>query len=137
MSLLRNTLIAIVLAGTGVAGSGCGPAQVRVTAASPRLVMVAPGVWVVEDYPRAVYYVDGYYWRQVDGAWFRSAWYDEGFVRWDIGLVPHIVIRHHRPGYYVHYRARPGTRIRVIDHRTRQPIVRDHRTRPVTRDHRR
>ena len=137
MAILRNTLMAIVMASAGFAGSGClGGAQVRVTATSPRLVLVAPGVWVVEDYPRPVYYADGYYWQYIDGAWYRSSWYDDGFIRADITVVPRIVVRSHRPDVYVHYRARPGTRVRIIDHRTRRPIVRDHR-KPVIRDHRR
>ncbi len=136
MSILRNTLMAIVMASAGIAGSGCGGAQVAVTAASPRLVWVAPGVWVVEDYPWPVYYADGYYWRYFGGEWYRSAWYDDGFIRADVRVVPIIVVRNHRPDVYVRYRARPGTRIRIIDHRTRQPIVRDHR-KPAVRDHRR
>jgi hypothetical protein len=126
----------LVLAASAAIAPGCA-AQVRVTArATPRLVWVAPGVWVVEDSPWAVYYADGYYWRWVDGAWYRSTWYDDGYVPW-VGILPAVVIQVHRPGVYVRYRARPGVRVRVIDHRTRRPVVRDHRAQPVRRDHRR
>jgi hypothetical protein len=135
MTILRNALLAVALAAAGIVPAGCA-AQVRVTArATPRLVWIAPGVWVVEDSPWAVYYADGYYWRYVDGVWYRSSWYDDGFVRWDVTFLPPVIVRVHRPHVYVHYRARPGERVRVIDHRTRRPVVRDHR-KPVTRDHR-
>lgn len=41
-----------------LATSGCGPAYVSATV-TPRLVWTAPGIWVVEGYRYAVFYVDG------------------------------------------------------------------------------
>ena len=119
MSLLKKTLFSFILAAATFIPS-CGPAQVHVGATvTPRLVWVSPGVWVVEDYPYAVYYADGYYWRYFDGAWHSSTWYDGGFARVDIGFVPRIVIGSYRPNVHVRYRAPAHVQVR--------PIIRDHR----------
>jgi hypothetical protein len=127
MSIFRKTLVALIVA-TAAAGSACGPAQVTVAATTPRLVWISPGIWLVEDYPWPVYYADGYYWRSIDGVWYRSLYYDDAFARIDVSFVPRIVIGSHRPAVHVRYRAPRGARVRVIDHRTRQPVViRDHR----------
>jgi hypothetical protein len=123
------TLLFALAVGAATLAPGCGPAHVQVAAtASPQLVWLAPGVWVVEDYPSAVYYADGYYWRYVDGTWYRSSWYEGGFVLVDVGIVPRLVVTTYRPHVHAHYRG-PA-------HVYRRPIVRDHR-RPVVRDHRR
>ena len=127
MSLLNKTLFAVVL-GAATFGPACAPSHVQVGATvSPRLALIAPGVWVLEDYPSAVYYADGYYWRYAGGVWYRSDWYEGGFAAIDVGVVPRIVITTYRPHVHVRYRA-PA-------HVQRRPIVRDHR--PVVRDHRR
>jgi hypothetical protein len=118
MLALRKLLFAIVLGSTSMVG--CGPAHVQVAADfTPRLVWIDPGLWVVEDHPYAVYYADGYYWRHYDGVWYRSSYYDGGFVRMDIGIVPRIVIGAYRPAH-VRYRAPAQVHVR--------PIVRDHRS---------
>lgn len=119
---LRTTVIALALGVASVAAIGCGPAHVQVTTGVPaRLVWVEPGIWVVEDYPYAVYYVDGFYWQYVDGGWYRSPYYDGGFVHVGVGIVPSIVIGAYRP-VHVHYRAPAHVQAR--------PIVRDHRAPP-------
>lgn len=119
MTIIKKLVIAAAL-GIGTAAlSGCGPAHVQVGAVvTPRLVWVAPGIWVVEDHPYAVYYADGFYWRYANGIWFRSAFYDGGFARVHIGIVPRIVIGAYRP-MHIRYRAPVHVRAR--------PIVRDHR----------
>jgi hypothetical protein len=105
--------------------------------AAPRLVLVAPGVWVVEDSPYAVYYYDGFYWRFYDGIWYRSLYYDSGFIGVNVGIVPRVVVHNYRPAH-VHYRAPHTARTRAIirDHRSDRPVVRDHR-RDNRRDDRR
>lgn len=124
MSTLRTLLFAIAIGVAGYATSGCGPAYVSATV-TPRLVWVSPGIWVVEDYPYAVYWADGYYWRTVDGVWYRSPYYDGGFAQVHVGVVPRIVVGSYRPTH-VHYRAPTHVRVR--------PIARDHR---APRPHRR
>jgi hypothetical protein len=108
------------LVGAATLLPACGPAYVQVaaTTTAPALVEISPGVWIVEDYPTAVYYADGYYWRYEGGVWYRSDWYESGFARVDIGFVPRIVIGSYRPHVHVRYRG----------HGHRRTIVRDHRS---------
>ena len=40
--------------------------------AQPSMVVVAPGVQVVEDYDEEVFYDDGWYWYRDGGSWYRS-----------------------------------------------------------------
>ena len=122
MSTLPKILFALVLAGGALGAPACAPSTVAVSAkVTPRLVWVPPGLWVLEDYPYAVYYVDGFYWKLVDGIWHRSVYYDVDYVRVDINLVPRTVVGSYRPTH-VHYRAPAHSQVR--------PIVRDHRSPP-------
>lgn len=124
MSTLDKLLLAGVLAAAAV--PACGPAHVQVAASvTPRLVWVAPGIWVVEDHPYAVYYADGYYWRYDSGLWYRSTYYDAGYARVHVGIVPRVVIGAYRP---VHVRYRAPVHVQA------RPIIRDHR---APRHHRR
>lgn len=127
MRSLGSVLFSVVVGLAGLAPSACAPAHVRVTAAvtTPRLVMVSPGIWIVEDHPYAVYYADGFYWRYVDGIWYRSPYYDDGFTYVDVTIVPRIVIGAYRP---VHVRYRAPVHVHA------RPIIHDHR---APRRHRR
>ena len=40
--------------------------------APPPLVVVEPGIQVVQDYDDEVFYVDGWYWHRRGGYWFRT-----------------------------------------------------------------
>lgn len=111
--ILRKAIFAYALA-----VAGCAPVGIAV--AAPRLVWVAPDVWLVENHPYAVYYVDGYYWRYAGGVWSQSLFYDRGFVRVSAAIVPRIVVGAYRP---VHAYFRPPVRVHS------RPIVRDHRAR--------
>jgi hypothetical protein len=84
-----------------------GPPAIRWEARPPR-VLIAPGVWVVEDYDDEVFYEGGWYWVQRDDHWYRSRdhrghWGEIGRDR-----VPARFFGQ-APGYYRHYRpeARP------------------------------
>jgi len=73
----------------------------------PPLVVVQPGLHVVQDCDEEVFFVGGYYFVQRDGNWFRArdhraAW---RYVRRD--RVPQ-ALRSHQPGRYRHYRGRDG-----------------------------
>src|SRR5919201_579299 len=46
----------------------------------PPLVVVSPGVRVVEDYDDEVFFVDGWYWCRRDEHWFRTRDYHGGWV---------------------------------------------------------
>ena len=128
---MNKLLVALALAVAGSAVASCGPAHVAYTVQSnPRLVWVSPGVWVVEDSPWPLYYVDGYYWRWYEGRWYRSPYFNDGFVRIDVGYVPRVVINI-PPRTYVRYHAPREARVRVIEreHRHTRPVIRDHRRR--------
>lgn len=141
---LAGALVALTLVGSGCVVSGSVRSSAYVE--TPSMVLVEPGVYVVADYDRPVFYTDGYYWLYSDGYWLRSYSYSGGFVR--VRGVPYGVRRIHRPYSYVRYRPRGsvryyhtprrGERVRVYDRgrydRGRYDR-RDHRSRPV-RDNR-
>jgi hypothetical protein len=115
----------------------------------PQLVSVAPGVWVVEDYDEPVFFNDGYYWRYYGNTWYRSRVHNNGWVVVHNGYVPRVIVGIDRPRSYVHYRARPGARVRRAEPYNRRsaparrrakpaPRVHDHRSkpRPNVHDHR-
>ena len=143
--MFRTFSLAGALVALGVAGSGCvvsGSVRSSGYVETPSMVLVEPGVYVVADYDRPVFYNDGYYWLYSDGYWMRSYTYSGGFVR--VRSVPYGVRRIHRPYAYVRYRPRGnvryynaprrGERVRVYDRRGndrrdyRRAPVRDHRT---------
>ena len=116
--MLGTRLAIIAILGVASAQGGCvAGTEVRATyaAPTPHLVWVSPGIWVVSDYDRPVFYDSGYYWLYDDGAWLRSDYYAGTFVR--VSVIPPILLRIHRPHVYVRYRAPHGSRVRVIDHR--------------------
>jgi hypothetical protein len=125
MNRARAIVVVIGIA-AGLGSSSCvGTAEVAVE--SPRLVWIADGIWVVEDYPQAVYYYDGFYWRMTDGLWYRSDWYADGFVRVGVGPTP--IVRIHRPRSYIRYRPPRGHRVRPAPRPSQRPAVRDRRRR--------
>lgn len=75
-----------------------------VTVTSPRLVVVSPGVQVVEDANAPLFYVNGFYWLYRDAAWLRSDSYRGGFARVDYATVPHELRAIEQPQLYAHYR---------------------------------
>src|SRR5882672_7075808 len=93
------TLVALMLLG-----------QVQVTIpvptltfpAPPKLVVVEPGVQVVEDHDEEVFFTDGYYWHQRDGHWFRNHEHNGRWELYDRG-VPAPLLRY-KPGAYRHFR---------------------------------
>src|SRR5690349_20254092 len=60
----------------------------QLTVTSPRLVVVSPGVQVVEDANAPLFYVSGFYWLYRDAAWLRSDSYRGGFVHVEYRSVP-------------------------------------------------
>jgi hypothetical protein len=55
---------------------------------APPLVVVAPGVQVVEDYDEEVYFVDGWYWMHWQNGWYRTRHHHGGWVIAPGNLVP-------------------------------------------------
>jgi hypothetical protein len=102
------------------AGSGC-YARSRVYVEEPPvviyqppfLVAIGPGVWVMHDYGAAIYYVDGYYWYWEDGYWYRSPYWDGGWVLVGLAFVPVAIVHRHHAAY-VHYHGAPGARVWTV-----------------------
>lgn len=40
--------------------------------APPPLIVVSPGIQVVQEYDEEVFFIDGYYWVERDGRWYHS-----------------------------------------------------------------
>ena len=116
-------------------------------APAPSMYYVEPGVSVVaySDYP--VFYSDNYYWRYDGGLWYRSSYYNGGWVAWND--VPYRVRSIDRPARYARFTPGQGWSREpynggyqggVRDHRTYQPQPAYRSTyqapTPSVRDHR-
>lgn len=121
--LIATTLFAAAL-GVGCVGTARVHGHAHVTA-TPTLVAIGPGVWVVEGHSEPVFYSDGYYWMYSDGVWLRSDSYAGSWVRVRTRVVPRPVVRIDRPRIYAHYHARAGARVKRGPHG--RVHVRDHR----------
>lgn len=168
MSTRRYILPFLLILGLGTV-SGCvvrAGFGARVNAPPPGLVAIDGGVYVVEGYNRPIFWDAGYYWWNDGGYWYRSSYYDRGFARVSMGVVPYRVRGIRSPRRYVNYRPRgqvvrrravgspahrsaphraaprrhtPAPRPAVRDHRSNERVkVRDNRQpAPRVRDHRR
>ncbi len=67
--------------------------------APPPLVVVQPGVQVVEDSDDEVFFVDGFYWSRRDGHWFRTRTHTGGWTLVEQRHVPHSIVGV-APGHY-------------------------------------
>jgi len=94
----------------------------EVTGPAPDMAEVSPGVQVVADYDEPVFYADNYYWRNDGGRWYRSNYYNRG---WIDASPPSVVAHIEAPMRYRHYRP-AGYVSRRHDNRGRT-VYRDHR----------
>lgn len=111
LALAATIAVSASLAGGCVAHAGVG-AEATVYDPGPRMVYVSPGLWVVEDYHASIFYSDGYYWRNTGGYWYRSSYYNDGFVR--VRVLPTRIRRVRRPHAYVRYRGPRGVRYKRV-----------------------
>lgn len=74
--------------------------------APPVLVVVQPGVQVVEDFDDEVFFVDGWYWCRRDGRWFRTKSHRGGWVFVERG-VPMSLVKL-PPGQYRKWKKHDG-----------------------------
>ena len=71
--------------------------------APPPLVVVSPGVQVVEDSDEEIFFNDGYYWVERDGGWYRTRDYRGHWVVVERAHVPVFIAEHER-GHYKHWK---------------------------------
>lgn len=82
------------------------PAPPSITfVAPPPMVVVQPGIQVVEDNDDEVFFVDNYYWVRRDGHWFRTRDHKGGWVHVDGPGVPPGLART-TPGHYRRYKGK-------------------------------
>jgi len=110
MKRLPSLIALLVLAGCyatvapdGRPSEGGAFLSLNLPAVLPGLVVVEPGVSVVRDYDREVFFTDGYYWTRQDRSWYRARDHRGGWGRMDEGRVPAVIVRS-PPGRYRHYR---------------------------------
>lgn len=96
--------------------------------AEPALVLVTPGVMVVPNHEREVFFADRHYWYNVNGAWFRTRSHRGGWVRVATDRVPIAIVRlprgtyrHFRGGRLVRRAGRPPPRRAAVKRRAAQP----------------
>ncbi len=70
---------------------------------SPPLVVVQPGIQVVEDFDEEVFFTGGYYWVRRDNGWYRATSPRAAFVYVEPRRVPAGLVRL-PPGQYKHWR---------------------------------
>jgi hypothetical protein len=71
--------------------------------AAPPLVVVQPGIQVVENWDEEVFFTGGYYWVRRDEYWYRAPRPRATFVYVEPRRVPPGLVRL-PPGHYKHYR---------------------------------
>ncbi len=136
--LIPALLVMALAAGCTVRGG------LRVRSTAPSMVLVSPGVYVIEDHSEPVFYSEGSYWRYHGGVWYSSRVHTGGWIR--VRTVPHYVSRVDRPHTYVRYRGSARGEVRGNGRGHVRPANRDHRggdvrhdrrdERPAARDHR-
>ena len=101
---MRRALLPVAaLAALAIGGcySDAGVGYTDTYATGPSLAYVSPGVQVVADYDYPVFFSDGFYWQYNGGYWYRSPYWNRGFVAtYD---VPYAVRGINRPWAYAHY----------------------------------
>lgn len=141
---MRRLALLFVTAAATMAGACTGTVQTRGTVVAtsdpyydPDLVYVSPGVSVIADYDEPIFYSDNFYWRYYGGSWYRSPYYNRGWVYYS--APPRAITRIERPYAYRHYRPHGYTvrrdrgRVERDRGRDRAParggVIRDHRHR--------
>lgn len=111
---------AVILATTGLVneghargpnigiGIGIGipvPVMPTIVISGPPELVVVPGtdIYVAPDVEGDILFYQGFWWRLFDGRWYRSPYYDRGWVYMDRGRVPRSFYGYH-PGFRHEYR---------------------------------
>ena len=71
--------------------------------APPPLVVIEPGVQVVEDNDDEVFFVDNWYWHQRGGRWYRNQTHNGDWIVVEERVVPRTIVKF-APGHYRKFR---------------------------------
>ena len=117
---MRTLLVLLALAASAPAA-----AQVHVDIQiplppMPGLVVVQPGVEVVEQYDEEVFVHGGWFWMRRGPVWYRSRSPEARFVHVEPRLVPRPLVRLPPPGHYRHYRGEAHAARREWRHEQRE-----------------
>ncbi|MCM2333855.1 MAG: hypothetical protein NDI82_07890 [Anaeromyxobacteraceae bacterium] len=124
---MRTALLAVAALAALAAAPSPAAAQVNIHAgirfglpALPTLVVVQPGIQVVEGFDDEVFVHQGAYYARRDGRWYRGAGPQASFVVVETRVVPE-PLRRIPPGHYRRYRAPapPPVRRVVVEERRR------------------
>lgn len=122
---MRTALLAVAALAALAAAPAPAAAQVNIHAgvrfglpALPTLVVVEPGIQVVEGFDEEVFVHQGAYYARRDGRWYRGAGPQASFVLVETRVVPE-PLRKIPPGHYRRYRAPPPVRRVVVEERRR------------------
>src|SRR5688572_2585542 len=104
---MNRWILNSVLVLTAIAGFAVGEASAQVVVVGPsitfthvpRLVVVSPGIQVVENHDREIFYLAGYYWTRTDGHWYRTSNHRGRWVPVHSAHVPRTLVRI-KPGTY-------------------------------------
>lgn len=100
-----RTLLLLAAALLGLASPSPATAEVQVRlrmgfpAVLPPLVVVQPGVRVVQDFDEEVFFTGGYYWVQRDHYWYRARDHRGTWSQVRPGRIP-AALANHEPGRY-------------------------------------
>jgi hypothetical protein len=78
--------------------------RIGLPAVLPPLVVVEPGVKVVQDFGEEIFFVDGYYWMHRDHRWYRAHDHRASWTFVEPRWVPAALVRMPH-GYYRHWQA--------------------------------
>ena len=99
--MFRNIALVVALA----TAAGCYAEVSDGYYGGANLAYVAPGVSVVAGYDYPVFYSDNYYWMYNNNVWYRSPYYNRGWVYAPPPLAvrgirnPYAYVRYHGPYY--------------------------------------
>ena len=123
---MKNALAAALLLAVALPAPAQVDVQIRLgLAAAPPLVVVQPGIQVVENYEDEVFFHSGWYWVRRPPYWYRARAPRAAFVLVEPRHVPAPLVRL-PPGQYRHWRAeaRHEHREREKDERKRAKAAR-------------
>ncbi len=104
---MRKLIQTLVLLALVAPAPALGQAQVQIQmdlpVVLPPLVVVQPGVQVVQDFNEEIFFVNGWYWVRRDGYWYRTRDHRARWVYVEPYRVPRTLVGI-PPGHYKHWR---------------------------------